>query len=125
MHSSSYADNEQAQAAVERLLAAGTPADRISILSGHATHEQPDGAFAGMPGAPGAFAGHAGAMGSFASHPTTGMGGFGDIDRDEVVTFDGGVRRVHVASHRELERRGLGATEIAALHEGRVLVLVR
>ena len=124
MHSSSYADAAQAQAAVERLLAAGTPADRISILSGHATPEQPAGAFAGMPGAPGAFAGHAGTMGNFASQASAGMGSFGHIDRDEVVTFDGGVRRVHVASHHELERRGLGDTEIAALHEGRVLVLV-
>ena len=72
MHSSTYANNEQAQAAVERLLAAGTPADRISVLSGHATPAQPDGAFAGMPGAPGAFAGHAGAMGSFASREIPG-----------------------------------------------------
>jgi hypothetical protein len=124
MHSSSYADSEQAQAAVERLLAAGTPADRISVLSGHATPEQPAGAYAGMPGAPGAFAGHAGTMGSFASRRSAGMGSFGDVDRDEIVTFEGGVRRVHVASHHELERRGLGATDIAALHEGRVLVLV-
>ena len=124
MPSSSYASAEHAQAAVERLLASGTPADRISILSGHATPERHDGAFAGMPGAPGAFAGHAGAAGSFASRPATGMGSFGDLDRDEIVTFEGGVRRVHVASHRELERRGLDAAEIAALHDGRVLVLV-
>ena len=124
MHSSSYADREQAQAAVDRLLASGTPAESISILTGHATPEQASGAFAGMPGAPGSFAGQAGPTGSFASRRAAGMGSFGDLDRDEIVTYEGGVRRVRVASHHELERRGLGATELAALHQGRVLVLV-
>ena len=72
-------------------------------------------------------------MGSFA--PGAGgqrRGGFGDADRDEVVTYAAGVRRVHIASHRELERRladaGLDAravaAEVAALHDGRALVLV-
>ena len=48
------------------------------------------------------------------------------------TTYENGVRRVHVASHHELEQRlsdaGLGAdaiaADVAALHDGRVLVLV-
>jgi hypothetical protein len=124
MHSTSYPDVAQAEAAVERLLAAGTPADRINILTGHAAPMQASGAFAGMPGTPGAFAGAAGPAGSFASSRPSGMGSFGALDRDEVVTVEGGVRRDRDASHHELERRGLGDGELAALHEGRVLVLV-
>ncbi len=95
------------------------------------------GAFAGESGAVGAFAGHAGstgdAMGSFAAGASDdGRGGFGDADRDEVVAYARGARRAHIASHRELERRltdaGLDAEavagEVAALRDGRALVLV-
>ena len=50
----------------------------------------------------------------------------------EIETYENGVSRVHVASHRELERRlsaagldeGAVAADLAALHHGRVLVLV-
>ena len=138
---SGYTNDAGARAEVERLLAAGVPADRISVLVGHmsADHRhEPVGAFAGEAGAVGAYAGDAGstddAMGSFASGAgDERRGGFGDADRDEVVTYAGGVRRVHIASHRELERRlteaGLDpeavAAEVAALHHGRALVLVR
>ena len=138
---SGYTNDAGARAEVERLLAAGVPADRISVLVGHlsANHrDQSVGAFAGEAGTVGTFAGDAGstrdAMGSFASVAgDERRGGFGDADRDEVATYAGGVRRVHVASHRELERRlsqaGLDAdavkAEVAALHHGRALVLVR
>jgi hypothetical protein len=48
--------------------------------------------------------------------------------RDAIATFRDGVRRAHVASHRELERvlatAGLDAGAVAELHHGRVLVLV-
>jgi hypothetical protein len=138
---SGYTNDADARAEVERLLAVGVPAERISVLVGHmsADHrDQPVGAFAGEADAVGAFAGGAGstgdAMGSFAAGAgAERRGGFGDADRDEVVTYGGGVRRVHVASHRELERRlteaGLDAdavaAEVAALHHGRALVLVQ
>lgn len=141
---SGYTNDAGARAEVERLLAAGVPADRISVLVGHMSADHRDesvGAFAGEAGeagAVGAYAGDAGstgdAMGSFASGAgDERRGGFGDADRDEVATYAGGVRRVHIASHRELERRlteaGLHpdavAAEVAALHHGRALVLVR
>jgi hypothetical protein len=137
---SAYATDAEARAAVQRLLADGTSRTRISVLSGRTTQDhraERVGAYAGAAGEVGAFAGAPGStadeMGTFAS--TDGerrRGGFGDIDRDEVVTYENGVRRVHVASHRELEKRlsdaGLDpaavAADVAALHEGRVLVLV-
>jgi hypothetical protein len=138
---SGYTNDGDARAEVERLRAAGVPAERISVLVGHmsADHrDEPVGAFAGDADAVGAFAGGAGstgdAMGSFASGAgDERRGGFGDADRDEVVTYGGGVRRLHIASHRELERRlteaGLDAdavaAEVGALHHGRALVLVR
>jgi hypothetical protein len=138
---SGYQNDVDARTEVERLLAAGVPAERISVLVGRmsADHrDEPEGAFAGEAGAVGMFAGEAGAtgdaMGSFAGGAgDQRRGGFGDADRDEVVTYAHGVRRVHIASHRELERRlteaGLDAdavaAEVAALHHGRALVLVR
>jgi hypothetical protein len=138
---SGYTNDADARAEVERLLAAGVSADQISVLVGHmpANHgDEPVGAFAGEAGVVRKFAGGPGstgdAMGSFASGAgDERRGGFGDADRDEVVTYAGGVRRVHIASHRELERRlteaGLDAdavaAEVAALHDGRTLVLVR
>jgi hypothetical protein len=137
---SAYTNHADAQAAVERLLAEGMPGTRISVITGRtaADHRQERvGAFAGDGGAVGAFAGAPGstgaAMGSFAAGAgEQRRGGFGDADRDEVVTYAEGVRRVHIASHHELERRlaeaGLDAgaveSEVAALHHGRVLVLV-
>ena len=138
---SGHKNDADARAEVERLLAAGITADRITVLVGHmsADHrDEPVGAFAGESGAVGTFAGGSGstgdAMGSFASGAgDERRGGFGDADRDEVVTYAGSVRRVHIASHRELERRlteaGLDAdavaAEVAALHHGRAVVLVR
>jgi len=140
-HCSGHANDDEARAEVERLLAAGVTADRINVLVGHMSADHRDeavGAFAGEAGAIGSFAGDPGAtrdaMGSFASGAgAQRRGGFGDADRDEVVTYANGVRRVHIASHRELEHRlteaGLDAdavaAELAALHHGRALVLVR
>ena len=132
---SSYTDETEAQAEVERLLAAGVPGARISVLSGRMAADHRDGAvgaYAGASGPVGAYAGAPGAtadaMGSFAGTGDQRRGSFGDIDRDEVATYEGGVRRVHVASHHELERRlsqaGLDGGAVAALHAGRVLVLI-
>jgi hypothetical protein len=134
-----YTNETDARVAVDRLLDAGTPGTRISVLSGRMTVDhraEPVGAYAG--GEAGTVGGFAGMMGSTAD--TMGAyaggeqrrGGFGDVDRDEIADYENGVRRVHVASHHELERRlsdaGLGAdaiaADVAALHDGRVLVLV-
>jgi hypothetical protein len=99
-----YANDADARAEVDRLLAAGIPADRIRVLVGHMSgdhRDAPVGAFAGEAGAGGAFAGEArstgDAMGSFVSGARAERrGGFGDADRDDVVTHAGGVRRVHI-----------------------------
>ena len=137
---SSYTDDGEALAAVERLLADGVSGSRISVLTGRFERDHRDdrtGSFAGDAGAVGSFAGTTGstadAMGSFAAGAGAARrGGFGDADRDMIATYDDGVRRVHVASHRELERMlayaGLDEdaipADVAAIHHGRVLVLV-
>ena len=137
---SAYATDAEAHAAVERLLADGTPGARISVLTGRPEHDHRDdrpGSFAGNGGAVGAFAGATGssadAMGAFTNGAgDERRGGFGDADRDVITTYRDGVRRVHVASHRELEHvlagagldAGAVAADVASLHHGRTLVLV-
>ena len=136
----SYTDDSEALAAVDRLTAEGTSGERISVLTGGLERDHREdrtGSFAGDAGAVGAFAGGTGStadpMGSFAAGAGHARrGGFGDADRDMIATYDDGVRRVHVASHRELERvladagldKGAIAAHVAAIHHGRVLVLV-
>jgi len=137
---SSYATDAEADAVVQRLLADGMPGTRISVISGRLTQDhraEHVGAYAGEAVTVGAYAGRTGstgdAMGTFASGAgEQRRGGFGDIDRDEVTTYENGVRRVHIASHHELSKRlsqaGLDAdavaADVAAVHDGRVLVLV-
>ena len=136
---SSYDNDAEAHAEVERLLAAGTPGGHISVLTGRTTLDHRGdrvGAFAGVSGPIGAYAGAtsstADAMGDYAGAGTQRRGGYGDADRDLVATYPDGVRREHVASHRELEKRLIGAgldaaaaaADVAALHAGRVLVVV-
>ena len=136
---SSHDNDADAHGEVERLLAAGTPGERISVLTGRmpADHrEERVGALAGTSAPVGAYAGTPGAagddMGTFAGPDRQRRGGFGDADRDVVATYPDGVRREHVASHRELEQRLTGAgldpdaaaADVAALHAGRVLVVV-
>ncbi len=114
----------------------GVPGGRISLISGRPSPDHAAervGAFAGDAGAVGAYAGAPGAtsdaMGTFA--PTADArrrGGFGDVDRVEVATVEDGVRRAHVATHREIEQRlaqaGIEPHAVADLHEGSVVVLV-
>jgi len=60
-------------------------------------------------------------------------GAFGDADRDTVTSYPAGVARVRIAAHRGLKRLLLEAgldeaaadADVSALHDGRVLVLVR
>jgi hypothetical protein len=138
---SAFHTEDEARAEVERLLAAGTPGDQIRVLMGEAVldqRESPVGSFAGEAAAVGAFAGEAHSardgMGTFAGdaseHRT---GGFGDIDRETVTTYADGVKRVQIASHRDLQRmlvdagldEATAAADVDALHHGRVLVLSR
>jgi hypothetical protein len=135
-----YETEDQARAAVDRLLAAGASDAEIRVVMGTPAHDQRDapvGRFAGMGDRVGAFAGAAGsshdAMGSFAGDGDRRRGSFGDLDRETVTTYRDGVRRVQVASHRKLRRmlveagleEDVAAADVDALHAGRVLVLVR
>jgi hypothetical protein len=141
---STYSTVDEARAEVERLLAAGRGSDEIRVLSGSPAHDHAAdavGRFAGgatAEAAVGAFAGAAHTTaeprGSFAGDAELRRrGGFGDLDRDTVATYSGGVRHVRVASHRDLHRMlvdaGLDAetaeNDVQALHDGRVVVLVR
>jgi hypothetical protein len=95
----------------------------VGGFAGTAEHDAPVGSFAGdpHPHAPGAFAGGVQRGGSFA-----------DADREVVTSYPGGVERMHVAGHHRVLRllRDAGLDEataerdLAALHDGRVLVLV-
>ena len=137
---SSYATDAEAATAVQQLLADGMPGTRVRVISGRMTQDhraERVGAYAGEAVTVGAYAGTTGstadAMGSFATVANEQRrGSFGDIDRDEITTYENGVRRVHIASHHELAKRlseaGLDpdavAADVAAVHAGRVLVLV-
>lgn len=140
-----YATEDDAQAAVNHLLAGGLPGADIRVLMGQPEHdhrEGPVGRFAGDRVAPtdpvGAFAGSAGssqdAMGEFVASSThRRRGGFGDVDRDTTTSYPNGVARVDVTTHRDLRKSLVEAgldeptadADIKALHQGRVLVLVR
>ena len=140
LHCSAYTTDDDARAAVDQMLAAGTAPERITVLSGSpaADHsDDPVGGFAGASGSVRGFAGrahsHAESMGDFASNGgTQRRGSFADADKDTITSYENGVLRARVASHRELEHRliaagldaGAARADVAALHQGRVLVLV-
>jgi hypothetical protein len=134
-----------AENAVERLLSAGVPAIRIELIMGHAVkdaRDAPIGTFAGTTTADaltvGSYANiaHSGreAMGTFAGDPDKQRrGAFSDTDRDTVTTYQSGVKRTRIASHRKLEKllvdagldEAIATANVRALHAGRVLVLVQ
>jgi hypothetical protein len=140
-----YASTEDAENAIERLVAAGVPAAGIQLITGDASNDSRDapiGTFAGTTAAGaetvGSFAGvaHSGrdAIGTFAGDPDTQRrGAFGDTDRDTVTSYRSGVRRTQIASHHRLEKilvdagldRAIARANVRALHAGRALVLVR
>jgi hypothetical protein len=137
-----YSTEQEAHAAVDRLLATGASDADLRILMGRPVHDGRDdqvGGFAGRSGElVGSFAGapHAGqaGAGSFAGDADRQRrGGFGDLDRETVTSYHDGVPRIRVASHRNLKRMLVEAgldeaaadADVAALHQGRVLVLVR
>src|SRR5690348_8907101 len=100
-----FSSDADARAAVDDLLAAGHPGADIRVLMGSHDHgDDPEGAYAGVAGAPRAFAGEGGAAGSFAGAAEPRRGGFGDIDRETVTSYQDGVPHIRIASHRNLRQ---------------------
>jgi hypothetical protein len=139
----SYASHDEAVEAVNAVLEAGFDGSGVLVLTGEPPRDgraAPVGAFAGGAHAAddvavGSFAGsprpHSAGMGAFAGGPQRG-GSFADADRELVTSYPEGVERMHVAGHHRVTRllrdAGLGADaaarDVAALHAGRVVVLV-
>jgi hypothetical protein len=138
-----YSNTGDADRAVATLLAAGVPGDDVRLLMGAELHDARREAAGGFAGAVstnaevGAFAGQGGdrsaAMGSFAGDSAAGgVGVFANADRDVVVTHSDGQEQSRVAGHKQLAsllvEAGLddyaAETDVRALHDGRVLVLV-
>jgi hypothetical protein len=138
----SYDSHAEALGAVHSVLDAGIPGEDVRVLTGEAPHdtrEETVGEFAGPtgPDAPvGQFAGgsHPQAQegGHFAGGEQRG-GSFADADREEVISYPGGVEHARVVGHRKVKElltdAGLDADtaerDVEALHAGRVLVLVK
>jgi hypothetical protein len=140
-----YTTEQDARAAVDRVLSGGVASAEVQVLMGDAVHDSRDapvGGFAATSTADaqsvGAYAGvaHSGreAMGAFAGDADEQRrGGFGDVDRETVTVYRDGVRRVRIASHHDLMQmlvdagldEAAAASDVEALHHGRILVLVR
>jgi hypothetical protein len=109
-----YTTEQDAQAAVDRLLSGGVASAEVQVLMGDAVHDARDapvGGFAATSTAGaetvGTYAGvgHSGrgAMGTFAGDAEEQRrGGFWDVDRETVTTYRDGVKRVRIASHHNL-----------------------
>jgi hypothetical protein len=135
--SRAYESTYDAENAVEQLLSAGPPAIRIELIEGRAIQEvrdTPIGTFAGTTTADALIVGsygnvaHSGraAMGTFAwGRGDQRRGSYGDIDRDTVTTYEAGVKRTRIVSHRGLEKLVGDVADVGMLHTGHALVLVR
>jgi hypothetical protein len=137
-----YSNTADADRAVQALLDAGVPGEDVRLLMGAELHDarrEAAGGFAGSaaPDAKvGAFAGQAdrgAAMGSFGGNAAAGGEGvFANADRDVVVTHSNGEQEARVAGHGKLKSLlvdaglddGAAESDVRALHDGRVLVLV-
>jgi hypothetical protein len=138
-----YANIDDADRGVQALLAAAVPGEDVRLLMGAELHDARREAAGGFAGAVatedrvGAFAGESGdrsaPMGSFAGDSAAGGEGlFANADRDVVVTHSDGQEHSRVAGHRRLKELLIDAgldestaeTDVRALHDGRVLVLV-
>jgi hypothetical protein len=141
-----YPADQDVRGAVEALLAAGIPGDRIQVLMGEPARDarvEHHGSFAEAPGEPavgdepvGDFADqeheHGSARGTFAGAAGLRRGGsFADADRETVTSYPGGVQEQHITGHAEVRRLLLDAgldketadRDVEALHAGRVLVV--
>jgi hypothetical protein len=142
-HCKAYETTADAERAVQELLASGVEGGDVRLLMGAEMHDarrEASGAFAGQVAADdrvGSFAGegrrHDSPTGSFGGDGgSQAEGVFGNADRDIVVTYSDGREHSRVAGHRSLKRLLLDAgldeeaaeADVAALHHGRVLVLV-
>ena len=137
----SYTSHTEARDAVKAVLGAGIPGEGVRVLTGEPerdTHEEQVGEFGGPtgPDAPvGEFAGgthpQAQKEGHFAGGEQRG-GSFADADREEIVSYPGGVEHARYAGHRKVKEvltdAGLddaaAERDVNSLHAGRVLVLV-
>jgi hypothetical protein len=140
-----YPSEPDARHAVDRLMAAGVAGAEIHVLMGESAHDSRDAPVGGYAGSStandalvGAYAGAAqssrAGMGTFAGDADgQRRGGFDDVDRETVTTYAADVMRTRIASHHDLRKMLVGAgldeatakADVAALHEGRVLVLVQ
>lgn len=137
----SYASHDEALQAVNAVLGAGVPGGSVRVLTGEPqrdTRDEQVGEFAGPtdPGAPvGEFAGgthpQRQGKGHFAGGEQRG-GSFADADREQVVSYPGGVEHARVAGHNKIKKlltdagldEATAERDLNALHAGRVLVLV-
>jgi hypothetical protein len=138
----SYTSHAEALDAVNAVLGAGIPGEGVRVLTGEPqrdTREEQVGEFGGptAPDAPvGEFAGgshpQAHERGHFAGGEQRG-GSFADADREQVVTYPGGVEHARVAGRRKIKKlltdagldEATAERDVNALHAGRVLVLVK
>jgi hypothetical protein len=137
----SYASHAEALEAVNAVLGAGIPGEAVRVLTGEPqrdAREEQVGEFAGptAPDAPvGEFAGGTHPQRQGRGHFAGGeqrSGSFADADREEVITYPGGVEHAHVASHHKVKQlltdagldEAAAERDLDALHAGRVLVLV-
>ena len=108
-----YTTDQEAHAAVDRLLAIGTSDANVRVLMGRPIRDHRDdpvGGFAGRTGeSAGTFAdapkSSRSSAGSYAGDPDTQrVGGFGDIDLETVASYHNGVPQISTATHRNLKR---------------------
>ena len=140
-----YTSTHEAEDAIERLLAAGLPETDIQLIMGVGSRDARDaliGTWAGTTTTDALIVGsyasikHSGraAVGTFAGNrDKLRPGAFSDVDRDTVTTYQSGVKRTRIVSHRRLGKllfdagldRAIDTSDVSALHAGRVLVLVQ
>ena len=137
----SYTSHADALDAVNAVLSAGIPGEGVRVLTGEPQRDarkEEVGEFGGptAPDAPvGEFAGGAHPQGQEEGHFAGGEqrgGSFADADREEIVSYPGGVEHARYAGHHKvkevLTEAGLddaaAERDVNALHAGRVLVVV-
>ena len=137
-----YSEESEARAAVERLLASGAPRRGIRLLAGSQLHDirrERVGTFAGAigPDAPvGRFAGRprrrCQGAGTFAGDPDRQRNGsFADVECDMIITFERRDEHPRVATHRRLKQLLSSVTLpgeppdhlVEELHDGHRLVV--
>jgi hypothetical protein len=138
-----YDNTTDADRAVHALLGDGVPGDDVRLLMGTEVHDarrESAGGFAGSVASDehvGDFADHghsrATPRSSFAGDAAvSGEGVFANADRDVVVSYADGREHSRVTGHHRLKKLLVDAgldddvaeSDVRALHEGRVLVLV-